>query len=85
MVAHWTFDELVNDTIFDHSQNANHGTNYGATLVPGILGNALLFDGVGDNFNTGYLDGVEMTGRRYSFGGPSYSQFFEDAVVHQKM
>jgi len=197
LVAHWTFDELVNDTIFDHSINANHGTNYGGILVPGIAGNALSFDGVedyaripkdgetppfifstlgkgsisvwfkannipvefgiapilfygaqeqcnyfdaanegliielghspvyfgseaifftiwkngctlpsfcfdsfkpvstnewhhyvavvGEDFNTGYLDGVEMTGRRYSFGGPSYSQFFEDAVVHEKM
>lgn len=197
LVAYWSFDELVNDTIYDHSENANHGTNYGAVLVPGKIGNALSFDGendyaripgndqsppaifstlgkgsislwfkandipiiygiapilyyganeqcnyfdaanqgliielghspiylgseaifftiwkngctlpsfcfdsfsdvtinewhhyvavVGDNFNTGYLDGVEMTGRRYSFGNSSYSQFFEDAVVHEKM
>ncbi len=40
---------------------------------------------VGANFNTGYLDGVEMTGRRYSFGKSSDSQFFEDAIVHEKM
>jgi hypothetical protein len=197
LVAHWNFEELVADTIYDISQNANHGTNYGGSLVPGILGNALSFDGidayaripkdgkpppnifstlfkgsisvwfkainipltygislilyygadencdffdaankgliielghspiymasraiyytvwkdgctfpsscfdsfkpvsinewhhyvvvVGLDFNTGYLDGVEMTGRRYSFGDPSYSQFFNDALVHEKM
>ena len=39
----------------------------------------------GVDFNTGYLDGLEMTGRRYNFGSSSYSQFFEDAVVHEKM
>ena len=48
LVAYWSFDELVDDTIYDHSQNKNHGTNYGATLVPGILGNALSFDGNDD-------------------------------------
>jgi hypothetical protein len=197
LVAYWSFDELANDIIYDYSQNTNHATNYGATLVPGIIGNALSFDGtddfvriskdgkgpptifstlgkgsisvwfkaeniptnygiapilyygteqqcdffdaankgliielghspvylgseaifftiwkngctypsfcfdsyspvstsewhhyvavVGENFNTGYLDGVEMIGRRYSFGNSSYSQFFEDAVVHEKM
>ena len=197
LVAYWSFDELVNDTIYDYSQNKNHGTNYGATLVPGILGNALSFDGkddyaripedgqnppdlfstlgkgsislwfkaknipveygiapilyygaeeqcdffdaanqgliielghspiylgseaifftiwkngctypsfcfdsfvpvssdqwhhyvatIGDNSNKGYLDGFEMTSRRYSFGDPYDSQFFEDAVAHEKM
>jgi len=197
LVAYWSFDEMVNDTIFDNSGNANHGTNYGANLVPGKFGNALSFDGfndyaripkdgeappeilstlgkgtislwfkvdniptdygiapilfygaeeqcnyfdaanqgliielghspiymgseaifftmwkngctlpsfcfdsddltstnqwhhyvavVGDDFNTGYLDGLELTSRRYSFGNSSYSQFFEDAVVHEKM
>jgi hypothetical protein len=197
LVAHWSFDEMTNNIIYDNSSNANHGTNYGASLVPGIVGNALSFDGsndyvripgegqkppavfstlgkgsisvwfkankiptdygiapilyygteqqcdffdaankgliielghspiyygseaifftiwkngctvpsfcfdsrtavssnewhhyvavVGENFNTGYLDGVEMTGRRYSFGNASYSQFFEDAIVHEKM
>jgi len=197
LVAYWSFDNLINDTIFDNSQFANHGTNYGATLINGISGNAISFDGiddyiripkdgenppeifttlgegsislwfkannipttygiapilfygaeqqcnyfdaanqgliielghspiymgseaifftiwkngctlpsfcfdsyesvstnewhhyvavVGENFNTGYLDGVEMTGRRYSFGNASYSQFFEDAVLHEKM
>jgi len=40
---------------------------------------------VGENFNTGYINGQEMTGRRYSFGDETYSQFFEDAVLHEKL
>lgn len=39
---------------------------------------------VGEDFNTGYLNGQEMTNRRYNFGNSSYSQFFEDAVVHEE-
>jgi hypothetical protein len=40
---------------------------------------------VGEDYNTGYLDGVEMTNRRYNFGNSLSSQFFEDAVVHEKL
>lgn len=35
---------------------------------------------VGDNYNTGYLNGEEMTNRRYNFGNASNSEFFADAV-----
>ena len=38
---------------------------------------------VDEETNTGYLDGKEMTGRRYNFGNTSYSQFFEDAIKHE--
>lgn len=197
LVAHWSFDEISGDTIIDHSQYGNHGTNYGAESVQGIKGNALSFDGVddyvripenweappevfadlgkgaisvwfkadhiptdygiapilfygaeeqcdffdaanqgliielghspihygserlyftiwkngctypsfcydsrdpvstgewhhfvavvGEDYNTGYLDGVEMTDRRYNFGNEFFSQFFEDAVKHEKL
>ncbi|MDZ7774900.1 MAG: LamG-like jellyroll fold domain-containing protein [Bacteroidales bacterium] len=40
---------------------------------------------VGEDYNTGYLNGNEMTNRVYNFGTPNDSQFFEDAVVHEKM
>jgi hypothetical protein len=40
---------------------------------------------VGEDYNTGYLDGKEMKNRRYNFGNDTYSQFFEDAVVHEKL
>src|SRR6056297_502665 len=40
---------------------------------------------VGENFNTGYLNGKEMDNRRYNFGNSSYSQFFADAIAHEKM
>jgi len=38
---------------------------------------------VGESYNTGFLDGVEMNARRYNFGSSAYSQFFEDAVAHE--
>lgn len=40
---------------------------------------------VGENFNTGYLDGQEMVDRRYNFGNDGYSQFFANAVLHEKL
>jgi len=40
---------------------------------------------VGKDYNTGYLNGKEMTNRYYNFGNASYSQFFEDAIAHEKM
>ncbi len=48
LVAHWSFDEMENNTIYDSSTGENHGTNYGATVVQGIIGNALSFDGTDD-------------------------------------
>jgi hypothetical protein len=38
---------------------------------------------VGADYNTGYLNGVEMDDRHYNFGNSGYSQFFEDAVAHE--
>lgn len=40
---------------------------------------------VGPDYNTGYFDGEEMTSRWYNFGNASYSQFFEDAVMHEAL
>lgn len=40
---------------------------------------------VGENYNTGYLNGKEMTNRFYNFGDETYSQFFEDALAHEEM
>ncbi len=40
---------------------------------------------VGPDYNTGYLNGEEITHRRYNFGNSSYSQFFEDAVKHERL
>jgi len=39
---------------------------------------------VGRNYNTGYLNGVEMTQRRYNFGTDNTSEFFNDANKHEK-
>lgn len=38
---------------------------------------------VGEDYNTGYLNGEEMTNRRYNFGNSGHSQFFEDARKHE--
>jgi hypothetical protein len=35
---------------------------------------------VGNGFNTGYLNGVELTDRNYNFGGPNDTVFFDDVV-----
>lgn len=40
---------------------------------------------VGENYNTGYLNGEEMVNRRYNFGDSNSSQFFENAVKHKAM
>lgn len=40
---------------------------------------------VGSDFNTGYLNGEEIVNRRYNFGDSHYSQFFENAVVHEAL
>lgn len=40
---------------------------------------------VGEDYNTGYLNGEEMIDRKYNFGNASYSQFFSNAVVHEKL
>jgi hypothetical protein len=40
---------------------------------------------VGEDYNTGYLNGEEMVNRRYNFGTASYSQFFADAIAHERL
>ncbi|NIO49611.1 MAG: hypothetical protein GTN73_09295 [Candidatus Aminicenantes bacterium] len=40
---------------------------------------------VGENYNTGYLDGQELINRNYNFGNSSYSQFFADVIKHETL
>lgn len=40
---------------------------------------------VGDNYNTGYLNGRELKGRHYNFGNPSTSEFFADAPAKEAL
>lgn len=40
---------------------------------------------VGEDFNTGYLNGVELKDRRYNFDSESASLFFSDALAHDKL
>lgn len=197
LVGYWSFDRMPGDTLFDASEHANHGTNFGGELVAGMQGMALSFDGkgsyarlsgqgeepppqlselgkgsisvwfrvnhiptdygiapvlyygtrekcaffdaankgliievghspihpgservyftiwkngctypsfcydsrdaipekewqhlvvvVGEDYNTGYLNGQELVNRRYNFGNAGYSQFFEDALAHERL
>jgi len=39
---------------------------------------------VGKNFNTGYLNGKEISFRHYNFNTPRASQFFADAISHER-
>ena len=48
MVAHWSFDSISGDQFIDHVTNQEGGTIYGCKSVPGVVGNALEFDGVDD-------------------------------------
>ena len=197
LVGYWSFDNLEGDYFKDHTEHNNNAIAFGAVMNPGVLGNALHFDGVADyvmigdaefnppeilmnmgegsislwfkvdsipldhgiapilyygsegkcdffdaanegliievghspvhfnserlyftlwkngctypsfcfdsnepialgkwyhlvvvvglDYNTGYLNGNELTHRNYNFGNASYSQFFEDAVKHERM
>lgn len=40
---------------------------------------------VGEDYNTGYLNGQELTNRRYNFQTDSTSLFFKDFISHDKM
>lgn len=48
LVGYWSFDELVADTFAGHSNQRNDGIVYGASLGPGVVGNALYFNGKSD-------------------------------------
>ena len=48
LVAYWSFDETEGDTLYDKTENANHGTVYGAERIDGVSGKALSFDGEDD-------------------------------------
>ncbi len=40
---------------------------------------------VGENYNTGYLDGQKLVKKHYNFGNSSYSQFFVDVIKHETL
>lgn len=57
LIGHWRFDEKSGTTAYDSSGNSNDGTLEGgmgnANWVPGVIGNALEFDGVNDRVDCG--------------------------------
>ena len=40
---------------------------------------------VGENYNTGYLNGEEISYRHYNFSNADASQFFKNALKHERM
>lgn len=48
LVAHWSFDSISNNRFIDHVTEQLGGTVYGCQLIPGVVVNALEFDGVDD-------------------------------------
>ena len=40
---------------------------------------------VGENYNTGYLNGKELSNRRYNFQSETTSLFFKDFLAHESM
>jgi hypothetical protein len=60
---------------FDSRDSLNEGEWYHFVAVVGTYKNI--------GYNTGYLNGEEMTNRRYNFGNLGYSQFLVNAVKHE--
>ena len=49
LISYWSFDELAEDRFSDHTDYRMHGQNLGGTLIPGVRGSALYFDGSGSH------------------------------------
>ena len=56
LVAHWELEGNAND-----SAGTNHGTIHGATTTTGQIGDALAFDGSGDNISYGDIRDYDLT------------------------
>lgn len=54
------FDSLYNGSVYDHSHNANHGTNHGATPVDGRIAGSFNFDGVNDWCTFPYIPAYQV-------------------------
>jgi len=50
IVGEWHFDEETGTIVKDSSEYGNDGTIYGATRTKGIIGNALKFEGINNNY-----------------------------------
>ena len=59
LVGWWTFDDAGTGTVLDSSGNGHHGTFRGdAHFEPGLLGEAVAFDGNGDYVNIDGYKGI---------------------------
>ena len=62
LIAEWYFDLGEGSEIIDSSGNNNDGTIYEATWTQGIMGSALLFDGMNDYVEVTDSDSLDITG-----------------------
>ena len=51
LVGFWSFDEIINNTIPDESENENNGILVGAAQGYGMSGLGVYFDGLDDSIN----------------------------------
>ncbi len=62
IVARWSFNEGSGSVAVDNSGNGHDGTINGATVVDGISGKALSFDGVDDYVRIPYDNALQFSG-----------------------
>lgn len=60
--SYYTMDNITGGTTLVDEQGVANGTISGATVVAGVSGNALSFDGVNDQVNLGAAAGASLTG-----------------------
>jgi hypothetical protein len=48
LIGYWSFDSLDGEYFKDHTENNNNANAIGAVMNPGVVGNALHFDGEDD-------------------------------------
>ncbi|MCH6258662.1 LamG domain-containing protein, partial [Puniceicoccaceae bacterium K14] len=51
ILALWNFDDVSDSTVFDVSAKGNNGTRTGGTIVAGVSGNAMSFNGTSDSIS----------------------------------
>ena len=77
-IGHFSANSKLYFTILDDNKHIPLCFDSGTSLLPGAWYHFAAV--VGPDFNTGYLNGSEMTGRHYNFGGATIQAFFSNVV-----
>ncbi|MHC4443540.1 MAG: LamG-like jellyroll fold domain-containing protein [Planctomycetota bacterium] len=80
-IGHFTSNSKLYFTIFDDNGHIPLCFDSGSQLQTDTWYHFVAV--VGAAYNTGYLNGVEMTGRHYNFGNASLSHFFSTVIDQQ--